>query len=73
MESTGGTCSTLVATLSHSLELKTKLELLGSGCNADLPEDQADALWTMVCAALDSLVSHVPSSVAHFPPNGAGE
>jgi hypothetical protein len=36
----------LVAALSHFLELKTKLELLGSGHNADLIVDQADALWT---------------------------
>jgi hypothetical protein len=34
-----GTRSTLVATLSHFPELKTKLELLGSGRNADLIED----------------------------------
>jgi hypothetical protein len=29
----------LVVTLSHFLELKTELELLGSGHNADLTED----------------------------------
>jgi hypothetical protein len=39
-----GTRSTLVAALSHFSELKSELELLGSGCNADLTEDQADAL-----------------------------
>jgi hypothetical protein len=30
--------------LLHFLELKSKLELLGSGRNADLIDDQADAL-----------------------------
>jgi hypothetical protein len=39
-----GTRSTLVATLSLFLELKFELELLGSGRNADLIEEQADAL-----------------------------
>jgi hypothetical protein len=34
-----GTRSTLVATLSHFLELKSELELLGSGCNVDLTDD----------------------------------
>jgi hypothetical protein len=39
-----GTRSALVAALLHFLELKIKLELLGSRCNVDLIEDQADAL-----------------------------
>jgi hypothetical protein len=39
-----GTQSALVATLSHFPELKTELELLWSKRNADLIEDQADAL-----------------------------
>jgi hypothetical protein len=39
-----GSRSVLVAAVSHFLELKTKLELLGSRCNADLTEDKADAL-----------------------------
>jgi hypothetical protein len=34
----------LVATLSLFLELETELELLGYGCNADLMEDQVDAV-----------------------------
>jgi hypothetical protein len=34
----------LAAALSHFLELETKLELLGSGRNTDLMEDQVDAL-----------------------------
>jgi hypothetical protein len=36
--------SALITSLSHFLELKTELELLGSGCNAGLIEDQADTL-----------------------------
>jgi hypothetical protein len=39
-----GTQSALVATLPHFPELKTELELLWSERNADLIEDQADAL-----------------------------
>jgi hypothetical protein len=34
----------LVATVSHFSELKIELEVLGSGCNANLIEDEADAL-----------------------------
>jgi hypothetical protein len=59
--------------LSHFLELKSELELLGSGRNADLTEDQADALWPLVDAASDLLVLFIPSSVAHDPSDGAGE
>jgi ABC-type amino acid transport substrate-binding protein len=36
--------SVLVASLSHFPELKYEMELLGSGRNADLTKDQADAL-----------------------------
>jgi hypothetical protein len=68
-----GTRSTLVAALSHFLELKSELELLGSGRNADLTEDQADALWPLVDAASDLLALFFPSSVAHDPSDGAGE
>jgi hypothetical protein len=39
-----GTPSALVTTLSHFPELKSKLELLGSGRNVGLTDDQADAL-----------------------------
>jgi hypothetical protein len=39
-----GSCSMLVAAMSHFQELKTELEVLGSGCSADLIEDEADAL-----------------------------
>jgi hypothetical protein len=63
----------LVAASSHFLELKTELELLGSGRNVDLTEDQVDSLWPLVSVASDSLVSLVPSSVAHDSPDGVGE
>jgi hypothetical protein len=62
-----------VATVSHFPKLKSELELLGSECNADLIEDEADGLWTRVNTTSNSLVSYVPSSVAHDPPEGAGE
>jgi hypothetical protein len=39
-----GTRSALVAILSYFPELKSELEVLGSGCNANLIEDQANAL-----------------------------
>jgi hypothetical protein len=68
-----GTRSALVVVLSYFLELKTELELLGSGHNADLTEDQADALWPLVSVASDSLASLVPSSIAHDSPDGVGE
>jgi hypothetical protein len=62
----------LVATVSHFLELKSELEFLRSRCNADLTEDEVDALQTWVCVASDSLLSYVPSLVAHGPPDGTG-
>jgi hypothetical protein len=34
----------LVAAVSHFSELKIELEVLESGCNANLTEDEADAL-----------------------------
>jgi hypothetical protein len=49
------------------------LELLGSGRNADLTEDQTDALWPLVSVASDSLASLSPSSVACDPPDSVGE
>jgi hypothetical protein len=63
----------LVAALLHFLELKTKLGLLGSRCNVNLAEDEADVLWAQVSAASDSLVSNVPSSVARGSPFSTGE
>jgi hypothetical protein len=67
-----GSCSAMVTTISHFSELKSELELLGSRHKVDLIEDEADALWTRVSAASDSLASYVPSSVAHGPPNNVG-
>jgi hypothetical protein len=66
-----GTRFTLVAALSHFLELKSELELLRFGQNADLSDDQMDALWPLVSVASDSLASLVPSSLARDPPNDA--
>jgi hypothetical protein len=63
----------LVAALSHFPELTSELELIGSGQNADLTDDQADALWPLVSAASTSLASLVPSSIAHDPPSDVGE
>jgi hypothetical protein len=68
-----GTRSALVAALSHFLKLDTELELLESGCNADLTENKVDALWTCVHMASDSLVSHVFPSGARSPPDDARE
>jgi hypothetical protein len=63
----------LVAALSHFLELKSELELIGSGQNTDLTDDQADALWPLVSMASNMLALVVPSLIAHNPPNGVGE
>jgi hypothetical protein len=41
-----GSHSTLVATVSHFPELRSEMELLRSGRNADLTDVEADALWT---------------------------
>jgi hypothetical protein len=51
----------LVAIMLHFLELKPELE------------DEADALWTWVHTASDSLALYVASSVARGPPDGTGE
>jgi hypothetical protein len=68
-----GTRSALVTALSHFLELEVELELLGSGRNTVLPEDQVDALWILVRPTSDSQALHVLPSVAHSPPDGVGE
>jgi hypothetical protein len=65
--------SALVATVSHFLELDVDLEVLGSGRSVELTEDEAEALWSRVRAASDSLASYIPSSVAHNSPDGTGE
>jgi hypothetical protein len=67
-----GTRSMLVAALSHFLELEPELELLRSGHNVELMEDQADALWTRVRATSNSLAPHVLPSVTHNPPDAVG-
>jgi hypothetical protein len=68
-----GSFSVLVAAVSYFPKLKPKLELLGSGRNADLTEAEAHALWTWVRMTSDSLASYVPSSVSHGPPDDARE
>jgi hypothetical protein len=63
----------LVTVVSHFPEVDADLEVLGSGCNTGLTEDEVNTLWSRVRAAVDSLASHVPSSVAHNPPDSVGE
>jgi hypothetical protein len=65
--------SMFIAIVSHIPELKTELDVLGSGCSADLIEHKVDAILIQVCMASDLLASHVPSSVARNPPDGVGE
>jgi hypothetical protein len=68
-----GSCSTLVAAVSHFSELETELEVLRSRRNVDLTEGEADAVWTWVRMVSDSLALYVPSSVAYNILDGAGE
>jgi hypothetical protein len=63
----------LVTTLSHFLELKTELELLEPGRNAELTQGQADTLCPLVSMASDSLALLIPSSVAYDSTDDAGE
>jgi hypothetical protein len=56
----------------HFPELDADLEVLGSERSAGLIDNEVDALWSHMCVAADSLSSHVPSVVAHNPPNGVG-
>jgi hypothetical protein len=60
-----GTRSALVTALSYFPELDAELELLRSGCNADVTEDQVDALLTRVHVASDSLALHVLPLFSH--------
>jgi hypothetical protein len=73
---TNGVCwrsrSALVVVVLHFPLLETLVEVLRSRRSTDLTEDEADALWTQVCVALDLLALHVPSSVAHNPLDGVG-
>jgi hypothetical protein len=68
-----GSCSALIAIVSHFPVLDVDLEVLGSGRNAGLTEGEEDALWSRVCIATDSLALHVPPSVAHNPPDNSRE
>jgi hypothetical protein len=63
----------LTAILSHFPELEVKLDLLGSGYNADLSCDEMEALWPRTRRASESLSSHVPPSAARTPPEDAEE
>jgi hypothetical protein len=65
--------SALSTFLSCFSELETELELLGFGRNANLMEDQVDALWTMAHQDLESLASFNPLPVTRGSPNGVGE
>jgi hypothetical protein len=58
--------------VSHFSELRSELELLGSGRNVGLTEDMADALFTLVRTTSDSLASYVPSSIVRGPPDSVG-
>jgi hypothetical protein len=68
-----GSRSALVVVVSHFLELEADLDVLRFGRIVGLIDDEVDALWSHVCVAADSLVSHVPSSVARNPPDGLRE
>jgi hypothetical protein len=63
----------LVAALSHLPELETKLELLGSGLNANLAEGQLDAHWAQTHRASESLASDILPSAARDSPDDTGE
>jgi hypothetical protein len=59
--------------LSQFPKLEPELELLGSGHNADLTENQLDALWTWTRRTSESLSSSVLPSNAHNSPGDTGE
>jgi hypothetical protein len=63
----------VITVLSHFPKLELKLELLGSGYNADLTKDEMEAFWTRTHRALESLSPRAPLSVARGPPNNVGE
>jgi hypothetical protein len=63
----------MVAAVSHFPEVDADLEVLRSGRNAGLTEGEVDALWSRVHKTIDSLASHVPSSIARNPPDSEGE
>jgi hypothetical protein len=59
--------------MTHFPELDVALEVLGSRRSAGLIEDEVHSLRSRVLAVVESLASHVHSSVAHNPPHVAGE
>jgi hypothetical protein len=59
--------------MSHFPELDADLEVLGFRRSTGLIEDEVDVVWSWVRAVADSLVLHVPSSMACNPPDSAGE
>jgi hypothetical protein len=59
--------------MSHFLDLDADLEVLGFRRSTGLTEDEVDVVWSWVRVATDSLVLHVPSSVACNPLDSAGE
>jgi hypothetical protein len=63
----------LTAALSHFPELEDELDLLGSGYNVDLSNNEMETLWARTRRASESLSSCVPPSTAHSPPNGVRE
>jgi hypothetical protein len=68
-----GSHSALVVMVLLFPELDADLEVLGSGHNAGLAKDEINPLRFRVCAVVDSLSSHIPSSVARSPPDSVGE
>jgi hypothetical protein len=68
-----GSHSALVVMVLHFPELDADLEVLGSGHNAGLAKDEINHLRSWVCAVVDLLSSHIPSSVARSPPDSVGE
>jgi hypothetical protein len=63
----------LAAIVFHFPELEAELELLGSEHNADLAEDQVDALWTWMRQPSKLLAAFVPPAVARGSPNDMGD
>jgi hypothetical protein len=64
----------LTTALSHFPKLEHEFDLLAFKYNADLTEGRGQlvALSTRTCQALKTLLSRVPLSVSHSPPDGTG-
>jgi hypothetical protein len=67
-----GTQSAFVAALWHFQEWGPEQELLGSGCNMELSENQVDAFSTQARLTSDSLASYILPLVARDSPDGVG-